>query len=77
MNVSEGLTHTQIDEVTVELELSLFDDMDGTRLIFFNLSTKTTDWVNYCLTFIKGEECRSFATVRTKGSMFDWLAWSS
>jgi len=60
MKVSQGLTHAQIDEVTVELELSLFDDMDGARLIFFNLCTKTIDWVDYCMT-----------SVRTKGSRFD------
>lgn len=59
MIVSEGLTHAQTDEVTVELELSLFDDMDGARLIFFNLSTKTIDWVYYCMTVIKGEACHS------------------
>lgn len=49
MIVSEGLTHAQTDEVTVELKLSLFDDMDGARLILFNLSTKTVGWLLYDL----------------------------
>lgn len=54
MTAGDGLTHAQTDEVTVELELSLFDDMDGARLIFFNLNTKTTQWVNCFMTFILG-----------------------
>ncbi len=70
MNVSEGLTHVQTDEVTVELKLSLFDDMDGSRLILFNLSTKTTEWVDYCMTLFKGEISHFCSTSRTK-QMYD------
>ncbi len=73
MIVSEGLTHAQTDEVTVELKLSLFDDMDGARLVLFNLSTKTTEWVDYCMTLFKGEICHFCSTTRTKQIMTCFL----
>lgn len=30
-------THTQADDVTADVELSLFDDVDGARFLFFHL----------------------------------------
>lgn len=37
------VTYTQADDVTAEVELSLFNDMDGPRLLLLYLNQKAAD----------------------------------
>lgn len=38
------VTYTQADDVTADMELSLFDDMDGSRFLFFYLK-RSENWL--------------------------------